>query len=128
MGARKWGGEYGIPLLALEVSSANGEMYRIYLEGEAKDYEASGVLASLREPLSASVDVEMRKAKAASDAHDAEIAAVEATRRRETTAPKPLDQGGGMYTHEKAFDYAASALHFVRTRVLTPRAQKSSTP
>jgi len=47
LGARKWGGMYGIPLLALEVQSRDGEAYRLFLEGGAKDYDAS-VLPSLR--------------------------------------------------------------------------------
>jgi len=121
MGARKWAGEYGMPLLALEVKSFDGEIHRVFLEGGAKDYEVSSVLASLRAPLEASVDLEMKRAKSLSDALAAEIAAQELATRRAATAPKPLDQGGGMHPHERAYDYAANALHFVRSNIARVR-------
>ena len=127
LGARKWGGMYGIPLLALEVQSRDGEAYRLFLEGGAKDYDAS-VLPSLREPLEASTNnVEYKRAKAAADAHDAEHAAAISAQLRAARAPKPLDEGGGMHAHERAIDFASSALHFVRKSVAQVKARGTQT-
>ena len=124
MATKKWGGAYSIPLLALEVESLDGETYRVFLDGGAKEYEASGVLASLREPLRASISEEMKRLKADADALEAEILSREAARRRIETAPKPLDEGGGMHKVERIKDAAASAAHFVRTRIARARMTK----
>ena len=121
MATKKWGGAYSIPLLALEVESLNGETYRVFLDGGAKEYEASGVLASLREPLRASISEEMKRLKADADALEAETLSREVVKRRVETAPKTLDQGGGMYKVERIKDAAASAVHFVRARIARAR-------
>jgi len=126
VGAKKWAGAFTIPLLALDVDSANGETYRIFLEGGQKEYEASGVLASLREPLKASISKEMKRLKADADAFEAEAAAREVARRRMETAPKPLDAGGGMYRFERVSDAVASALHFIRRSFARARVSKSN--
>ena len=118
---------YTIPLLALEVQSRDGEAYRMFLEGGAKDYDAS-VLPSLREPLEASTtNDEYKRAKAAADAHDVEHAAFVAARLREAKTPKPLDEGGGMHAHERAIDAASNALHFVRKSVARVKARARQT-
>ena len=117
LGARKWAGAYAIPLLTLEVQTRGGEKYRLFLEGGVKEYEAS-VLPSLRAPLEASArDEKFKRAKEESDAQDAEKAAALAAERRAASAPKPLDEGGGMYAHERALDVVARATHFVRTSI-----------
>jgi len=117
LGARKWAGAYAIPLFVLEVETRAGERYRLFLEGGVKEYEAS-ILPSLRAPLEASAkDEKFKRAKEESDAQDAEKAASLAAERRAASAPKTLDEGGGMYAHERAFDIVARAFHFVFTSI-----------
>jgi hypothetical protein len=120
LAARKWGGMYTIPLLALEVQSRDGEAYRMFLEGGAKDYDAS-VLPSLREPLEASTNNdEYKRAKAAADAHDVEHTAFVAARLREAKTPKPLDEGGryarARTRHRRSFKRAALCAQICGTR------------
>jgi len=126
LAARKWAGAYETPLLALEVSSRDGELYRVFLEGSVKDFETSA-LTALRDVLAAnSRDEDMTRARRETDAHDAAHAAALAAERRAARAPKPLAEGGGMWSHERAVDAAGNAALFVRKTVAKMRASRET--
>ena len=116
-GARKWGGEYALPILSLELDSRNGETYRLFLEGGSSEFEAS-VLPSLRAPLEATtINEEFKRTKTLADERAAATAAALVAERRAASSPKPLDEGGGMYAHERVMDAFGKTMHFLRTSV-----------
>ena len=125
LASRKWAGVYETPLLAVEVASRDGELYRVFIEGSVKDFETSA-LPALRDVLAAnSRDADMTRARRETDAHDAARAAELAAERRAARAPKPLAEGGGMYPHERAADAAGNAALFVRKTLSKMRVTSS---
>ena len=125
LASHKWAGVYETPLLAVEVASRDGELYRVFIEGSVKDFETSA-LPALRDVLAAnSRDADMMRARREMDAHDAARAAELAAERRAARAPKPLAEGGGMYPHERAADAAGNAALFVRKTLSKMRVTSS---
>ena len=100
-------------LVAVDVEAENGrDAHRVYLSGGLRERErADAMVAALRVPLGVALG-EAYDALRAGDARRAEErrneAAVSAA---EARAPKPLDQGGGMWPTERAVDTAASLAH-----------------
>ena len=109
------------PLLAVEVASRDGELYRVFIEGSVK-------IGRARCPAA-------RRARRqfARRGHDARERGRTRTtprarrnlRRSDTLrAPKPLAEGG-MYPHERAADAARNAALFVRKTLSKMRVTSS---
>jgi hypothetical protein len=100
-------------LVAVDVESLNGrDAHRVYLAGGLRERErADAMVAALRVPLGVALG-EAYDALRAGDARRAEERRIEAAAKAaEAAAPKPLDQGGGMWPSERAVDTAASLAH-----------------
>ena len=100
-------------LVAVDVESLNGrDAHRVYLAGGLRERErADAMVAALRVPLGVALG-EAYDALRAGDARRAEERRIEAAvKAAEAAAPKPLDQGGGMWPSERAVDTAASLAH-----------------
>ena len=124
LASRKWAGVYETPLLAVEVASRDGELYRVFIEGSVKDFETSA-LPALRDVLAAnSRDADMTRARRETDAHDAARAA-EPRRSARCARAETTRRGGGMYPHERAADAAGNAALFVRKTLSKMRVTSS---
>ena len=100
-------------LVAVDVEAENGrDAHRVYLSGGLRERErADAMVAALRVPLGVALG-EAYDALRAGDARRAEERRNEAAvLSAEARAPKPLDQGGGMWPTERAVDTAASLAH-----------------
>ena len=100
-------------LVAVDVEAENGrDAHRVYLSGGLRERErADAMVAALRVPLGVALG-EAYDALRAGDARRAEERRNEAAvLAAEARAPKPLDQGGGMWPTERAVDTAASLAH-----------------
>ncbi|GAB4818947.1 hypothetical protein N2152v2_005993 [Parachlorella kessleri] len=113
--AKKRRGRYNFKLLAVDVPSAVGGEQRIFLQGDEAVYSRGGVLAELRDPFTRAMSLQdaYHLEDAAEEQEDEEEAKREKELRlqlRQERAPKPLDQGGGMFLYERAFFAVRRAL------------------
>ena len=95
-------------LVAVDVAADNGDEHRVYLAGGSARYAKQGEVTGMY----------MREAlvSVASEAYEAEQRGEEAeedARSRADAAPKPLDEGGGMWPAERVTDYVAQKRHEV---------------
>ncbi|KAI3438198.1 hypothetical protein D9Q98_000635 [Chlorella vulgaris] len=106
--AKKRHGQLRFKLLAVDVPSVSGGEQRIFLEGGPGLYERGGVLDVLRDPFIKALSMEdvfmaEDEAEDAEEWRQADAAAAAQQAKAAARAPKPLDQGGGMYFHERVW-------------------------
>lgn len=117
--AKKRRGRYFFKLLSVDVPSAVGGEQRIFLCGDESIYSRGGVLSELRDPFTRAMSLQDEYEK--EDEEDAiidhkEVEAEKAMRVVEQLerAPKPLDEGGGMYFYERVYFAAQRGMQQVR--------------
>lgn len=108
--AKKRKGKLQMKLLAVDVPSVSPGQppQRLFLEGDESMYSRGGVLNELRDPFLRALslrDTHEREDELDEEEEDrqAEQAARDKVAERALTAPKPLDQGGGMFFYERAY-------------------------
>ena len=100
-------------LVAVDVEAENGrDAHRVYLAGGLRERErADAMVAALRVPLGVALDERYDALRAGDARRAAEKEKEEAAAAAAARAPKPLDEGGGMWPAERAIDTAASLAH-----------------
>jgi len=92
--ASKRQGEYHFDLLSVDCPAEKDGHHRIFLAGNSSSYARAGIVEVLQTPLDHLLEVTPEL--------DREDEAFEQTQ-REQAKPKPLNQGGGMYSWEQAY-------------------------
>ncbi|KAK9828359.1 hypothetical protein WJX74_010700 [Apatococcus lobatus] len=109
--AKKLHGTYRFKLLAVDVPAAAGAEQRIFLEGDQQIYARGGVMGELRDPFLRALSLkEVHEEEDEMDDAAQEAEELQAERIREaellSRKPKSMDEGGGMYAHERAYHSA----------------------
>lgn len=129
--AKRRRGKYDFKLLAVDVPTAAGKDQRLYLAGDDRIYQRGSIIAELRDPFLQALQMqrvyeEEDEADEAQDEADEERERQHREEERAAAAPKPMDQGGGMFFYERVW-HGAKSLFSSKPRSAPEAAVQSAT-